>query len=188
MTDGFLDERRRALEESFFHKRNAQLMQQLRSELEREAKRKKMAIVSGISDLALLDRFISLDLQPDTVAALALVPLVRVAWADDRLEPKESTAILEAAVVAGIEKGSASYRCLESWLDQKPDEELNEAWKLFVKELSKSLSPEDREAMQLGLLDRARQVAEAAGGFLGLGNKVSEVEQQVLDELSAAFD
>lgn len=33
MTDGFLEERRRALEESFFHKRNADLMQQLKVDL-----------------------------------------------------------------------------------------------------------------------------------------------------------
>ena len=36
------------------------------------------------------------------------------------------------------------------------------------------------------VLDRARGVAEAAGGFLGIG-KVSAHEQKVLDELASAF-
>ena len=36
------------------------------------------------------------------------------------------------------------------------------------------------------MLDRARGVAESAGGFLGM-NKVSAAEQKVLDELASAF-
>jgi hypothetical protein len=34
----------------------------------------------------------------------------------------------------------------------------------------------------------ARQVAEAAGGLLGLGNKVSASEAALLAELDACFD
>ena len=187
MTDGFLEERRQALEESFFHKRNADLMRQHKSELEREARRKKLSTVSGIVDEQLLNRFIDLDMEADPVAALALVPLVRVAWADDKLEPKELEAILQAAVDAGIEKGSASFRCLQTWLAQKPDDELNDAWQSYVQALSQQLSVADREAMQIGLITRARHVAEAAGGLLGLGNKVSDAEQEVLNELANAF-
>ncbi len=188
MTEGFLDDRRKALEDSFFHKRNAALMNELRQQLELEAKRKKLAAVSGISDISLLDRFIRLKMEADTVAALSLVPLVQVAWADDELDKKELDTILHAATDSGIEKGSASYRCLESWLDQKPDEELNEAWRLYVKELTRTLLPADKDAMRDGLLERARKVAQATGGVLGVGSKISAVEQKILDELMAAFD
>lgn len=187
MTEGFLDDRRRALEDSFFHKRNGELIKELRVQMEREAQRKKLSAVSGLSNNELLDRFISLKMEADTVAALSLVPLVRVAWADDQLEKKELEAILSAALSSGITKGSASYRCLESWLDQKPDDELNEAWLLYVKELTKSLSSVDKEIMKNGLLERARKVAQAAGGVLGVG-AISAAEQAVLDELATAFD
>jgi hypothetical protein len=37
------------------------------------------------------------------------------------------------------------------------------------------------------LLGRARGVAEAAGGFLGLGKRISSAEQAVLTELEQAF-
>jgi hypothetical protein len=188
MSEGFLDDRRKALEESFFHKRNAQLMTELREQLETEAKRKEFASVSGITDHDILDRFIQLNMTADTVAALSLVPLVRVAWADDDLDKKELAAIMDSATKSGIEKGSASYRCLESWLDQKPDDSLNEAWTLYVKELISSLSDEDKLLMKNGLMAQALRVAQAAGGVLGVGNKVSDVEQQVLDELAAAFE
>ena len=38
------------------------------------------------------------------------------------------------------------------------------------------------------LLGRARTVAEAAGGILGLGSKVSKSEQAMLEELAHAFE
>jgi hypothetical protein len=37
------------------------------------------------------------------------------------------------------------------------------------------------------VLDRPCGVAEVAGGFLGIGSKVSAPEQKVLDELASAF-
>ena len=37
-------------------------------------------------------------------------------------------------------------------------------------------------------MSRARGVAAATGGFVGLGNKISDVEQAVLDEIDAVFD
>ena len=44
-----------------------------------------------------------------------------------------------------------------------------------------------RGALKEDLLGRARAVAEAAGGLLGFGNKVSKSEQAVLDDLEEAF-
>ena len=49
-----------------------------------------------------------------------------------------------------------------------------------------TMSAEDRRFFKGRVLDRARGVAEAAGGFLGIG-KVSPPEQKVLDELASAF-
>ena len=53
--------------------------------------------------------------------------------------------------------------------------------------LSAHLDQSSRGALKNELLGRARTVAEAAGGFLGLGNKISAEEARVLDELAAAF-
>ena len=44
-----------------------------------------------------------------------------------------------------------------------------------------------KNALKRDLLGRARSVAEAAGGFLGFGSKVSQSEQAILDELEQAF-
>ena len=55
-----------------------------------------------------------------------------------------------------------------------------------MRALAETMSAEDRRFFKGRVLDRARGVAEAAGGFLGIG-KVSAREQKVLDELASAF-
>jgi hypothetical protein len=55
-------------------------------------------------------------------------------------------------------------------------------------ELCAALKPGEKRALRDELLGRARQVAEATGGFLGLGNKISPEEQVVLDELAKVFE
>ncbi len=187
MTDEFLGARRNALEEAFFKKRDSELLDRLRREAILESKRNEFARVSGISDVKLLDRLIHLKMETETVAAISLVPLVYVAWADGDLSPLERESILKAAVDSGMHLNDPSYHWLITWLDVKPDAKLITAWKEYVKALVASLQPADREALREGLMDRARAVAAAAGGFLGLGSKISPDEQRVLDDLRKAF-
>jgi hypothetical protein len=51
-----------------------------------------------------------------------------------------------------------------------------------------TLSAEERDLLETEVLGQARCVAEAAGGFLGLGSKVSSQEEAVLREIAAAFN
>jgi hypothetical protein len=61
------------------------------------------------------------------------------------------------------------------------------AWKAYVAGLSRTLDVHAKQALKQDLLGRARVVAEAAGGFLGLGKRISSAEQAVLTELEQAF-
>lgn len=187
MTDEFLGPRRTALEEAFFRKRNTELLERLRRGAELESKRNEFARVSGISDVKLLDRLIHLKMETETVAAISLVPLVQVAWADGDLAPQEREAILKAAVESGMHQDDPSYHWLMSWLDVKPDAKLIAAWKDYVKALVSTLTPADREALRDGLLGHAKTVAQATGGFLGLGSKIAPEEMAVLDDLQRTF-
>ncbi len=121
------------------------------------------------------------------MAALSLVPLVEVAWADGTLDAKEQSALLAAAEQAGLSKDSASYRLLEEWFRERPSPKLLAAWKAYVAGLSRTLDVHAKHALKQDLLGRARVVAEAAGGFLGLGKRISSAEQAVLTELEQAF-
>ena len=188
MSEDFLSDRRSALEESFFRRRDAELVEQMKKQMSSDSQRDALAAASGIADDKMLDQLAALNLTGDTVAALSLVPLVQVAWADDKLEPGERDAVLKAATEAGLGKDSAAYKLLLGWLDSQPEPELFSAWSEYVQELVKTIAAEEADSLREGLISRAEDVAKAAGGILGLGNKVSEAEQAVIDQLKSAFD
>jgi len=187
MSKGILADREQALEDLFFAKENHRLVEALRAEREAESKRDALAAMTGLKDEALLTKLVELDLRPETWAALALVPLVEVAWANGEVEDKERTAVLSAAEANGVLRGSASFGLLESWLEQRPAAGYLEAWGASIVDVCVELDATQRGNMQREVLARARRVAEAAGGFLGLGPKVSVEEQRVLDEIAKAF-
>ena len=187
MSEEFLGDRRKALEEEFFARHNQQLLRQFRETMTTKAKQEALAAASGITNAAVLAQLAAIDLSSETVAALSLVPLIEVAWADGRLDAKERSALLAAAEQAGFSKGSASYLLFEEWLRERPSPQVLAAWKAYVADLSRTLDGQAAQALKQDLLGRARAVAEAAGGLLGLGNRISSAEQAVLTELEQAF-
>jgi hypothetical protein len=50
------------------------------------------------------------------------------------------------------------------------------------------LGESERESLKNQILGRARSVAEATGGFLGLGSRISNEEEIILAELAKAFE
>jgi hypothetical protein len=186
MSQEFLEDRKRSLEEAFFAKQNQELVQRLRSRQEREERTHAIRQASGIEDPDLLARLVDLGLGPDTVAALSLVPLIEVAWADGDVHPKERQAVLQAAAESGVETGSTAADLLESWLARRPDPALLTAWKEFVRSLSSELAPDARRALRDDVLGRAERVAEAAGGLLGAA-AISGKERDKIYELDHAF-
>ena len=90
----FLHDRERALEDSFFFKKDQELLAQMKQAVERNMEKSALREVSGISDDALLDHLIDAGISAKTTACLALVPLVAVAWADGEIKPKEREAIM----------------------------------------------------------------------------------------------
>lgn len=187
MSEGILDDRRKALEEEFFARQNQRLLQQLQETTAAKAQAEALAAASGITDAAVLQRLAAIGLNSETVAALALIPLIEVAWADGRLEAREQSALLAAAEQTGLSKGSAGYQLLEEWAKERPSPQVLAAWKAYVAALSSTLDAQAKQALKQDLLGRARAVAEAAGGFLGLGSRISSAEQAVLTELERAF-
>jgi uncharacterized tellurite resistance protein B-like protein len=177
----------KALEDSFFAKENARLLAKLREEAAREEKRKEFRTVLNVANDQLLDALIALGVEAETLVALSLVPLVQVAWADGEIHDKERSAILRAAEERGVAPGAATHDLLESWLLTKPKAELFEVWQRYVGEIMASLDEEARGQLKAAALGRARAVAEAAGGFLGVG-AISAAEKSMLEKLEWAFD
>lgn len=186
MAEVTLEERGRALEDQFFEKENAQKLAAMKEKLTAQSTREELRKASGMSDDAVLDKLVALGLTPKTIAALSLVPLIQVAWADGEIQDNERTAILQGAHGKGLEQGTDGYELLQGWLRTKPSEDLFTAWEAYIKALTGQLNEEQARLLRNQIVGFAKMVAAAAGGILGFG-KVSGSEEKVLTRIESAF-
>ena len=187
MAKGFSGDRAQTLVDAFFHAKDQQLLDAFRKRLEKMDRRNQLAAACGIHDEAVLDRLIELDIRPETLAAMTVVPLIQVAWADGKVQPEERQAIMKAAQESGVKSHDGHYPLLEYWLDEKPGREMLEAWEHYIRALCQRLTPEEIADLKRDVLTLARKVAQAAGGMLGLKSKISKAEREVLNELEKSF-
>ncbi len=179
-----LERRRRALEEAFFNKYNDELLAKLRAKEAAAQRKKGLAEKTGIRDEKVLDDLLGAGVEPETLAALALAPLVLLAWRDGVLEDRERSAILRAADEQGVSHSGTAYQLLEKWLNERPGDELVAAWKGYVGALRTNLSAPAYAALRKDILDRTTKVARSAGGFLGFG-RVTKEEKELLARIEA---
>lgn len=183
MSKDFLGERRVALEGAFFDQQSNELVRRMRAADPNRPEKDKLAEVSGLHDEVLLSRLVGLGVKDSTFAALSLVPLIIVAWADGVVTDKGRAAILGAAADAGLKPASPGHELLSGWLTQPPPPGLMATWTDYVR----ALGPEARAVLRRQVMDRATKVAEAAGGMLGLLNGLSPLEKATLARLEAAL-
>jgi uncharacterized membrane protein YebE (DUF533 family) len=183
MDKNIFDERRRALEDAFFTKKDHKLLEELKLQREKQALRE----ASGIENEAVLEHVLQLGLGSEDLAALSLVPLIQVAWADGRMDERERRAILTAAESCGVLRDSAGYQLLNRWMASDPGRSLFLTWKEFAAALAAHLGPQAAAKLRDEVANRARAVAQAAGGILG-ALALSNAEQRVIDEIERAFE
>lgn len=180
-------DRRKSLEEAFFKDKDQQLMEKMRSELSAMEDKKQLAHVSGIVEERVLDHLVKAGVKAETLAAVSLIPLVEVAWADGSISPEERDAVLNAAAAHGVEQGTAPHEILKAWLKDRPDSHVIAAWKEYVREMARLMPKEAIAEFKRTMIDRATRVAESAGGFLGLAT-ISKHERAAIDELAKVYD
>jgi hypothetical protein len=176
----------RDLEDSFFLREDQKLIEWQRKLRQQRESREALAQASGIRDEKVLDNLVALGVRPESVAPLALFPIVEVAWADGKLDERERKAVLDAAESRGIKPGQLEHDMLQSWLQHRPAPHLFQAWQHYLAGLLPQMGPDERASLRSELLRRARLVAEAAGGLLGLG-KISASEAAALERLEKAL-
>lgn len=181
-----LDERRQSLEDEFFHKQSQENLEALRKQLAQQTSKEELRKASGMTDEAVLDKLLDLGIGAETVLALSLVPLIHVAWADGKIQDEEREAILQGAQKKGIARESAAFGLLQAWLSQQPRPSLFDTWESYIKALRGRLSEAETAQLEAQVTRFARHVAEAAGGFLGIG-KISGAEEAALARIEAAF-
>jgi hypothetical protein len=180
----FFDGRR--MEDSFFIQQDKALIEKQRALKHMNQTKEELAAVSGIINDAVLQKLTELGVRPETLAPLSVIPLVAVAWADGSVSKNEEASVLAGVREMGINEGSVGYDLLKLWLAQKPPKAMLEAWFQYVRGISEKMGAVEKEKLRHEILSKARQVAEASGGVLGVGT-VSPEEKALLEEMGKAF-
>ncbi len=174
------------LEERFYHEIDNRLLDKLRSNISKEKTAEDIMRLTGLADAKLATKIAELDVTPETLAAFRLVPLIAVAWADDRVESNEEYAIKIAAEKVGIADDSPEMELIRAWTRKRPPAELFDAWCEYARALSDSLAEEHRQTLATEMLQQVKSVATASGGVLGFGS-VSSSEQEIIDRVAKAL-
>jgi hypothetical protein len=174
-----MDERRKAMEEAFFRKRDEKLLQELRAKQQKLDARQKLADI-GITDEAVLDRLIDFGISPATLAALTLILVGGVGRRQGRRGERAPCSVRRRRPAR---RRLGGHAMLQSWLATRPDLSPS-AWELRGPARN---SPQQRSRLDEEVLGRARRVAEATGGLLGIGRKSSRAEEAVLAKLATAI-
>ncbi|MHB9071239.1 MAG: hypothetical protein ACYC54_12835 [Sedimentisphaerales bacterium] len=135
----------RTLEDAFFLKQDTKLVEQLKLMEKMRESKDALRKVSSIKNDAILKKLVALDVRPEMLVSLSLVPLIEIAWADGVIDAKEREAMLKAVVDAGFEKGSINYTIIESWITHRPPAKLLSAWQHYTHGLCENLNEEERK-------------------------------------------
>ena len=151
------------LEEEYFRKKEFELLEKLKAVFQRKVDKESISKATGITNEAVLDRLVAMQLNGELMGAFQLYPLVEIAWADGDLSANEARSVLAAGEKVGLRPGTRAYRMLEDRLHKGPDPEARKIWFLYAEELKKVLSPTELEKVRKDLLDRARGIVAATG-------------------------
>lgn len=185
--DAFAD-LRKAKEEGYFRKKEQELIEKMQRRAQLEAERQQMGETIGIADEEILQDLQELGYTRESVSLLHLVPLVQVAWAEDNVTQRERQLIYEVARLRGIEEGSPAHRQLTDWLNHKLPKEFFQNTLRVLGAILEALPMEKRQASKQDLVSYCTQVATVSGGILGLGRKISDEEQALLEQIAAELE
>ena len=184
-------ERGRSLEDEYFQKQQAKLIEKLRERARLDDIAEALAMKLQIDDPELLHRIMALGVTLDTGAAFLLAPLVQVAWAEGKVTDPEREVVLRLAEERGVEKGSPAHAKLLEWLRARPADAIFDAAIQAIKEGLSILTPEEQADRVKRIIEACREVAAASGGglsrLLGVGSGVSGEEGSVLDRIAATL-
>ncbi len=160
-----------------------ELSEQIRRRQILEAEREELGEVMGVADEEILATLQELGYTRETVRLLYLVPLLQAAWASGSVTARERELVLEAAASCSVTTGSRTHQQLTAWLNEAPEQEFFAQTLRVIRDITALLPSEKRAAGRQSLIALCTNVATASGGILGFGNKISEGEQQALNQI-----
>jgi hypothetical protein len=131
-----------------------------------------------------------LKIPREAYRVVMLLPLVYVAWADGKIQSQERKLIMQIAAERGLLE-NGGREALEHWLSVPPSPAQLKSNLKILNELcrcSDRMGQEfDADGVQL-LLAYCQDVADAAGGVLGLVSPRRESETTALKMIAATLD
>ncbi len=173
----------RGSEESFFRKREQEILAELRRKVEHERTRKGLEQELNVHDERVLKALEDLGFTREVLVLLHVVPLLQVAWSDGSISARERAKILELAATREIVPGTPAYERLLPLLERRPPDEAFAACARVIRAMFSTWSEEQRRQIESDLPAYAAEVARASGGVLGLG-AISPEERAVIDRIS----
>ncbi len=175
------------MEESFFAKREAELVAKLKQDEEIKKNKDALAQASGIKNQKVLDHLAQLGVSPSILANLLIVPLVEIAWSDGALSERKKKVVREEAARGGLIKEAVDQNLLETWLKERPSPKYWQAWGYYIEGLKEIMIPKELNDLKNELLSRAKKVAQASSGVIGLAIKFVSTEKDLIKKIESAF-
>jgi hypothetical protein len=170
-------------ENKYFALREAERRRKIRNELTRAAEelaeRERTAGALGIDDPSLIERIHALGFRGETSQVFDLLPLVFLSWADGKIQHQERSMILEVLEERGVAPGTAPFILIESLLETRPSDVFMDEALGLLRDLCKARGVDSSDVIEL-----CYRVADASGGLLGLGNKVSGKERDLIRRIA----
>ena len=183
--DEAFHKRERFYEEEYFHKREQEFIAAIRRRAARQGDIKELGAKLGIDDPSLIEAILDLGFSDQLAPLLFLAPVVRVAWADGSVSPREHKMIVEMARKDGITERGMADLLLSEWLEKKPSEPFFYDALLAIRAVLLAISSEHADARRQEIMSRARHVALAPEGILHSKGALLETEQHALDSIEA---
>jgi hypothetical protein len=176
-------QRKTGLEEEYFRKKEQELIEQIRHRKAKQEERQGLAEAVGVADEEILATLEELGYTRETVKLLHLVPLAQIAWASGSVTPREREMVLRLCEWRGVEKDSPAWEQLNKWLDERPSDDFFLNTLRIIRHLLDVQTVKEQVASRTDLISFCIRIANASGGFLGVGSKVSAEEQMALDKI-----
>jgi hypothetical protein len=189
MEKGFMGDREKALEDSYFRQQEARLLEKLRQGATLDEIAVALREKLQVDNPELLARAREAGITPETAPAFFLAPLVQVAWAEGKVGRHERETVLRLAHDRGVASGTPAHDQLVTWLEQRPSDALFDAALDVIRAGFDVLPHVERDERIERIVHACREVAQGSGSeiarLLGLGDGVSGSEESVMGTIEA---
>lgn len=145
----------------------------------------RLKCASGIQAPSILANAIDMGITADNFLAIHLLPIIRIAKADQKIGEKKKKFIYQVATKFGFSKDQASWELIEHWLESDYNPNLTLTWRDFVKVQKEMLSPIEYEELKRGILYKCRKVVKSSG-LIGIG-PMTKKESEVFRDIEQSF-